>query len=146
MAWTKQKLQQLKKSGNIRGWNSTGTRRPNSNNLGNYTNQLGQQGVAKSYIELNLQMWCNDQCMLLHTEFIFDNTHGRKWRFDWAIPSMKIAVEYEGIMSAKSRHTSVTGFTNDAEKYNKASQQGWKVIRLTAVNYTTLLNELNLCI
>src|SRR5690606_12286833 len=29
----------------------------------------------------------------------------RGWRFDIAVPSMKLAIEYEGIFSEKSRHT-----------------------------------------
>ena len=35
----------------------------------------------------------------------------RKWRFDFAIPEMKIGIEYNGIMSAKSRHTTITGIS-----------------------------------
>lgn len=57
----------------------------------------------------------------------------RKWRFDHADPEKKIAVEYEGIMSAKSRHTSITGYSNDCEKYGKAALMGWIVIRVTAL-------------
>ena len=56
----------------------------------------------------------------------------RRWRFDWAWPEKRIACEYEGIFSAKSRHTSVTGYTNDAEKYSTAATLGWCVIRVTA--------------
>ena len=62
----------------------------------------------------------------------------RKFRFDYAIPSLKIAIEFEGIMSAKSRHTTVTGYTNDCKKYNFAQKKGWKVMRYTALNYLDL--------
>lgn len=58
----------------------------------------------------------------------------RKWRFDWAIPSLKIAIEYEGLFSAKSRHTTPTGFTNDCTKYNNAAANGWAVLRFTSLN------------
>ena len=51
----------------------------------------------------------------------------RKWRFDFAIESLKIAIEYEGIMSEKSRHTTITG---------------WKVLRFTAINYKNLASIL----
>ena len=67
----------------------------------------------------------------------------RKWRFDFAIPEMKIAIEYEGLMSEKSRHTTITGFTNDSEKYNAAQILGWRVLRYTALNYMSLGEDLN---
>ena len=44
-----------------------------------------------------------------------------------------MAFEYEGIFSKKSRHTSISGYTGDIEKYNSAAIQGWIVIRATAV-------------
>jgi hypothetical protein len=50
------------------------------------------------------------------TEYRFHPT--RKWRFDYAIPERMIAIEYNGIMSAKSRHTTVIGYSNDLEKIN----------------------------
>ena len=66
----------------------------------------------------------------------------RKFRFDYAIPSLKIAIEFEGIMSAKSRHTTVTGYTNDCVKYNLATCSGWRVLRYTAKNYLNLEKDL----
>lgn len=56
---------------------------------------------------------------------------GRKWRFDIAFPQRKIAIEYEGIMTGKSRHTTITGFARDCEKYNEAVIAGWRVLRFT---------------
>ena len=56
----------------------------------------------------------------------------RLWRFDFAWPDVKVAIEYEGLMSAKSRHTTVSGFSDDCEKYNAAAQLGWAVYRFTA--------------
>lgn len=64
-------------------------------------------------------------------EYSFHPT--RKWRFDFAYPDLKIAFEYEGIFSVKSRHTSIKGFSNDCEKYNEAQLLGWKVYRFTAI-------------
>lgn len=66
----------------------------------------------------------------------------RKFRFDWAIPSLKIAIEYEGVFSKKSRHTSVSGYTTDCDKYNLALLDGWKVLRYTAKNYNQLAEDL----
>lgn len=56
----------------------------------------------------------------------------RRWRFDWSWPSKRLACEYEGVFAAKSRHTTVTGYSNDAEKYSTAAALGWCVIRVTA--------------
>ena len=63
----------------------------------------------------------------------------RKWRFDLAIVPLKIAIEYEGIMGApRSRHTSATGYTGDANKYNEAQLHGWLVLRFTALNMKSM--------
>jgi hypothetical protein len=64
------------------------------------------------------------------TEYRFHPT--RKWAFDFAVPALKVAFEYEGIFSKKSRHTTVSGYTGDIEKYNAAAIDGWTVIRATA--------------
>lgn len=55
----------------------------------------------------------------------------RKWRFDFAIPEKKIAVEIEGGTWKKSRHGYGKGFENDCIKYNEASILGWKLLRFT---------------
>lgn len=69
-------------------------------------------------------------------EYKFHET--RKWRFDIAIPSMKVAIEYEGIMSRKSRHTTITGYSKDCDKYNAATIAGWRVLRYNALNYKSV--------
>lgn len=66
----------------------------------------------------------------------------RRFRFDIALLEQKIAIEYEGIMSAKSRHTSVTGFTKDCEKYNLATVNGWRVLRYTQLNYGQAVKDI----
>lgn len=66
----------------------------------------------------------------------------RKFRFDYALDAAKIAIEYEGLMSEKSGHTTITGYTSNCEKYNLACILGWKVLRYTALNYKQLENDL----
>lgn len=66
----------------------------------------------------------------------------RKFRFDWAIPDLMIAIEYEGIISKKSGHTTISGYTKDCEKYNMATMRGWKTLRYTAKNYKDLPTDL----
>ena len=60
----------------------------------------------------------------------------RKWRFDFAFPELKLAIEYEGLplQVEKSRHTTVTGFAGDCEKYSEAAILGWRIIRVNALS------------
>src|SRR5207342_352062 len=62
-------------------------------------------------------------------EHKFSVTTKRRFRFDIAIPSRKLAIEYEGIFGGKSRHTGVKGYTEDTTKYNLAHAEGWTVLR-----------------
>lgn len=55
----------------------------------------------------------------------------RKWRFDYAISAIKLAVEVEGGVWTGGRHTSSKGFLGDMEKYNEAALLGWCLIRIT---------------
>ena len=82
-----------------------------------YFKQLVQSGLIENYT----------------TEYKFHSK--RKFRFDWYIPGLKLAIEYEGIMSEKSGHTTVTGYTKDLVKYNLAIINGFRVLRYNALNY-----------
>ena len=55
----------------------------------------------------------------------------RRWRFDMAWPALMVAVECEGGTYSGGRHVTAVGFENDAEKYNAAVLQGWRVLRFT---------------
>lgn len=65
-------------------------------------------------------------------EFRFHPT--RRWRFDYAFPELKIAVEVEGGVWRQGRHTRGSGFVKDMEKYNTAAVLGWTLIRVTPQN------------
>ena len=54
----------------------------------------------------------------------------RKWRFDFAWPALKFAVEIEGITPAVGRHQRVAGFDEDCRKYEDAMMRGWQVYRI----------------
>lgn len=58
----------------------------------------------------------------------------RKWRFDYALPAYKIALEVEGGVWTQGRHTRPQGFINDITKYNTATLMGWRVFRCTPSN------------
>lgn len=55
----------------------------------------------------------------------------RKWRFDYAMPLYKIAVEVEGGVWTQGRHVRPQGFLGDMQKYNTAALMGWRVFRTT---------------
>ena len=55
----------------------------------------------------------------------------RKWRFDYAVPEYRIALEVEGGVWTSGRHTRPQGFLGDIEKYNTATLMGWRVFRTT---------------
>jgi len=54
---------------------------------------------------------------------------GRKFRFDAANPTLKIAVEIEGGLWITGRHNRPIGMKQDMDKYNLAVLEGWKVLR-----------------
>lgn len=85
---------------------------------------------AKQTLALFLKVMAKKHDEVMETEWRFHKT--RRWKFDWAFPELMLAIEYEGIFSAKSRHTSIVGFTNDCEKYDEAFLLGWGVLRFTA--------------
>ena len=74
-------------------------------------------------------------------------TDSKGWLVDFMWKKEKIIVEVEGGLSfyvnrkidgkrvrVSGKHTSKKGFSEDCEKYEKASILGWKVIRVTGDN------------
>jgi very-short-patch-repair endonuclease len=70
------------------------------------------------------------------TEHRFDPD--RKWRFDFAWPAARVALEVEGGVWTGGRHTRGKGFLADVEKYNRAAVLGWRVLRTTPRDLSTL--------
>lgn len=63
------------------------------------------------------------------TEYRFHDT--RKWRFDFAWPLFKVAVEVNGGAFVQGRHTRGIGAVKDWEKLNTAQLAGWTVLQIT---------------
>lgn len=67
----------------------------------------------------------------------------RKWRFDFAWPSQRLALEIDG----RGRHQTVVGVRADCEKNNEAIRLGWRVLRVPATDkkdaplWVDLVNE-----
>lgn len=135
--WTQSRIEKLLQDGKIRSCAGLG-RNPA---VKKWVKKKGDK--AKAFISWNVAIWAEENDFDLMMEHRFHPV--RKWRFDWALIKGKklLAVEYEGLMSEKSGHTTVGGYTKDVGKYNEAQALGWKVLRFTAVNYKTLITELN---
>lgn len=56
----------------------------------------------------------------------------RRWRFDYAIPAAKIAIELEGGIHKRKGHAGPKGYISDCRKYNAAVADGWELFRLAS--------------
>lgn len=86
---------------------------------------------SKSEILLEFQLGCLN-APRPQREFMFDTENKRKWRFDFAWPEKKLAVECEGVTSygkSLGRHQTAKGYSADLDKYNAATMQGWHILR-----------------
>ena len=107
---------------------------PNSNDMitdkqTDKPNKMAQKPRKQPKTDIFTIICKNDLRVECVKEFKFHPT--RKWRFDYAIPEHKIALEVEGGVWTGGRHTSSTGFLKDMEKYNTATSMGWRVFRTT---------------
>lgn len=62
------------------------------------------------------------------TEHQFHPT--RRWRFDFAWPAHKVALEIDGGSGGYGRHSRPGGMRKDHEKFNTAAVMGWRVLRV----------------
>lgn len=97
--------------------------------------------MSKEQLGWQLILFCKEKGLRMVHEHKFHPT--RKWRFDHYFPELNCAVEFEGIVAAKSRHTTLKGYTGDCEKYNAAAKMGIVVLRYTVLNYKSCFNDLN---
>jgi hypothetical protein len=105
------------------------------------TKPPAKASVEKNWLNWNLSIWCNSRQMALCPEYRIHLS--RQFRSDWAIPDLRVLIEYEGLFSKKSGHTTPTGYTSNCEKYNLAAVEGWIILRYTAIHYKNVLTDLN---
>lgn len=69
----------------------------------------------------------------------FEFSTDRLWRFDFAWPDRKIAIEIEGGISdrRRGRHIRAIGYQEDLDKYNAAAAAGWRVFRFSTRDVQT---------
>ena len=58
----------------------------------------------------------------------------RRFRFDFAWPDKKLAVEVNGAHWVGGRHNTGSGMDSDCEKYALAVLDGWRVITVTSTH------------
>ena len=67
-----------------------------------------------------------------------DKGKPRMWRFDFAWPGAKLAIEIDGgIFMKRGGHTNPIQFTQNCEKLNAAVELGWRVLRFTTLDLRT---------
>lgn len=54
---------------------------------------------------------------------------GRKWRWDLAWPSKRLAVEIQGGIWTRGKHGRASGIIKDMDKLNAAQLAGWRVLQ-----------------
>jgi very-short-patch-repair endonuclease len=55
----------------------------------------------------------------------------RKWRFDYAWPDRKVALEIQGGLFVQGRHSRGAALVKEFEKLNTAAAMGWRVLFVT---------------
>lgn len=75
------------------------------------------------------RLWSKLRGPALEREYRF--APPRRWRFDFAHPQSRVAIEVEGGVWNSGRHNRPLGFIADCEKYTAAALAGWSVVRLT---------------
>lgn len=78
-------------------------------------------------------------CMTREYQFVTD----RRWRFDFALIDERIACEIDGGAYSNGRHVRGAGFEKDLEKYNRATIEGWRVLRYTGKTMGNAIDDLN---
>lgn len=55
----------------------------------------------------------------------------RRWRFDFAWPDRRLALEVQGAIFTQGRHTRGPALLKEHEKLNTAASLGWRVLFCT---------------
>jgi hypothetical protein len=81
---------------------------------------------------LNCWQYHNGPDLERETAFDLEAGGTRRWRADFVHRETMLLIEIEGGAWSGGRHTRGKGFVEDAEKYLRAWQVGWNVLRLSS--------------
>jgi very-short-patch-repair endonuclease len=86
--------------------------------------------MSESHLEAAMRLWLRAEEF---PEWVEEHRWHptRQWRFDFAWPKERVALEVEGGVWTGGRHNRAAGFIEDCEKYNEATADGWRVVRVT---------------
>jgi hypothetical protein len=102
---------------------------------------------AKAWMSRKIYAWAYEKNFHFVSEFRFSRE--RKYRSDFMVentfinPTFKVLIEYEGLNSDKSGHTTFLGYSENCIKYNLATVEGWDLLRYTAKNYKNVIADLD---
>ena len=78
-------------------------------------------GCVKNYIPA---FW-NEEGIRAYRECYFDDEH--KYRFDFAVPASRVAIEIQGGNFVKGAHSNPASLRKSYERSNRATELGWRV-------------------
>ena len=85
--------------------------------------------MARQNLEAAFELWLTQNKDIPEPTLEYRFAPPRRWRFDFAWPDQRVAVEIEGLTHGGGRHQRVEGFLADCEKYEAALMEGWRVYR-----------------
>lgn len=146
MAFTLKDIEKLQKLGKIRGFQHQEKKKQKPEVGGRkVAKHFKQKSKEKDWLYSNVLYWANSRGVVVNEEYVFHPD--RKWRFDlflrFSADHKGIGIEYEGIGSEKSRHTTIKGYSGDTDKYREAAKMGITVLRYTVINYQKAIEDLN---
>lgn len=74
--------------------------------------------------------WLTCNGLAFVREYQFDKANKRKWRIDYYLPELNLAIEVEGGVWSNGRHVRGKGFLKDMDKYNAITVAGIKLLRI----------------
>jgi len=83
----------------------------------------GSSTLSESELEQNFFEFFKANGFFPKQQVLFHPT--RQWRFDFAWPDHKVAIEIQGFGKG---HNSYAGMSSDYEKHNAAMLLGWKIL------------------
>lgn len=90
--------------------------------------------VPASSREVARLLWKGGVDFVLEQQVVPD----RRFRHDFYLPGYNIAIEVEGGIFAKSRHTSFTGFSKDCIKYGLSQARNGTYVYRTTTDHATI--------